>query len=39
MIELSTLTGAMVVALSSTYAGCFCNDDELAKKLISTGEM
>jgi len=30
MIELSTLTGAMVVALAHTYAGCFSNSDSLA---------
>ena len=30
MIELSTLTGAIVIALAFTYAGCYCNDDDLA---------
>lgn len=38
MIELSTLTGAMVIALAYTYAGCFCNDDEMANKLIEAGK-
>jgi leucyl aminopeptidase len=34
VIDLATLTGAIVVALGSTYAGCFANDDELADNLI-----
>jgi leucyl aminopeptidase len=38
MINLATLTGAIVVALGNTYAGCFSNDDDLAKKLVVTGE-
>ena len=37
MIELSTLTGAMVISLAFTYAGCFSNSDYLAEKLIKTG--
>ena len=38
MIELSTLTGAMVIALAYTYAGLFCNDDEMSEKLIKAGK-
>ncbi|MFQ5955401.1 MAG: leucyl aminopeptidase [Kiloniellales bacterium] len=38
MIDLATLTGAIVVALGHEYAGLFSNDDELAKRLIAAGE-
>jgi len=38
VIDLATLTGAITVALGSTYAGCFSNNDELASKLIKAGE-
>lgn len=34
VVDLATLTGAIVVSLGSTYAGCFSNDDDLADKLI-----
>jgi leucyl aminopeptidase len=34
VIDLATLTGAIAVALGSTYAGCFSNNDDLANKLI-----
>jgi leucyl aminopeptidase len=37
VIDLATLTGAIVVALGKTYAGCFANDDEIADKLIKAG--
>jgi leucyl aminopeptidase len=30
LVDLATLTGAMVIALGSTYAGLMANDDELA---------
>ncbi|PCJ25241.1 MAG: leucyl aminopeptidase [Rickettsiales bacterium] len=36
VIDLATLTGAITVALASTYAGCFANDEELAKNLIAS---
>jgi leucyl aminopeptidase len=36
VIDLATLTGAIVVALASSYAGLFCNDEELANKLLSS---
>ena len=37
MVDLATLTGAITVALGSTYAGCFSNNDTLAEKLIVSG--
>lgn len=37
IIDLATLTGAILVALAHTYAGCFANDDDLANKLIASG--
>ena len=33
MVNLATLTGAMIVALGEEYAGFFANDDTLAKEL------
>lgn len=38
MIDLATLTGAMMVALGQEYAGIFSNNDELSEKLIKAGE-
>lgn len=38
MIDLATLTGAMVVALGHHKAGIFSNDDDLAAGLLSAGE-
>ena len=42
MVNLATLTGAIIVALADVYAGLFSNDDELAKQIencgLSTGE-
>lgn len=38
MIDLATLTGAIIVALGKEYAGLFSNNDRLAKKLIKVGE-
>ena len=38
MINLATLTGAIIVALGQEYAGLFCNDDKLAERLIEAGE-
>jgi leucyl aminopeptidase len=38
MIDLATLTGAIMVALGSEYAGLFSNDDELASRLVAAGE-
>ena len=38
MIDLATLTGAIIVSLGSEYAGLFSNDDKLSKKIINAGE-
>jgi leucyl aminopeptidase len=38
MVDLATLTGAMVVALGHEYAGVFSNDDALAQKLSAAGQ-
>jgi leucyl aminopeptidase len=37
MVDLATLTGAIVVALGHEYAGLFSNDDKLAERLIKAG--
>ena len=37
MVNLATLTGAIVVALGQEYAGMFSNNDELASRLYSAG--
>ncbi len=38
IVDLATLTGAMVISLGHEYAGMFANDDELAAKLLDAGE-
>jgi leucyl aminopeptidase len=42
MVDLATLTGAIIVALGTEHAGMFSNNDELAERLskagIETGE-
>ena len=38
MIDLATLTGAIIVSLGSEYAGLFSNNDNLSKKLIDSGD-
>lgn len=37
MIDLATLTGAVLVALGNVHAGLFSNDDALSEKLLSSG--
>ena len=37
MVDLATLTGAMIVALGLDYAGVFSNSDELADALLAAG--
>ena len=37
IIDLATLTGAIVVALGSEYAGLFSNDDKLSEQLFDAG--
>ena len=38
IIDLATLTGAIVVALGSEYAGLFSNNDKLSEQLFDAGE-
>ena len=38
MVDLATLTGAIIVSLGSEYAGLFSNNDKLSKQLINAGE-
>ena len=38
IVDLATLTGAIIVCLGSEYAGLFSNDDKLSKQLINAGE-
>jgi leucyl aminopeptidase len=38
ILDFATLTGACVVALGNEATGLFTNDDELAQKLIESGE-
>ncbi|WP_152045574.1 leucyl aminopeptidase [Aureimonas psammosilenae] len=37
MVNLATLTGAIIVALGNNYAGLFSNSDELAERLSASG--
>ena len=39
MIDLATLTGAIIVALGQDIAGLFSNDDELAARIAAAGEL
>jgi leucyl aminopeptidase len=38
MVDLATLTGAIIVSLGSEYAGLFSNDDKLSKQILDAGE-
>ena len=38
VIDLATLTGAIIVSLGNEHAGCFANDDGLADALVAAGE-
>jgi leucyl aminopeptidase len=38
MIDLATLTGAIIIALGKEQAGMFTNDDSLAEQLIAAGK-
>ncbi len=38
VIDLATLTGAILVALGAEYAGLFSNDDRLSNRLIEAGK-
>jgi leucyl aminopeptidase len=39
MVNLATLTGAIIVGLGHEYAGLFSNDDELSEKLLAAGKV
>ena len=38
MVDLATLTGAIIVALGQEYAGMFTNDDRLSDRLTKAGQ-
>ena len=38
IVDLATLTGAIIVSLGSEYAGLFSNDDKLSEQLFKSGE-
>jgi leucyl aminopeptidase len=38
MIDLATLTGAIIVSLGHVHAGLFANNDELAERLMAAGK-
>jgi leucyl aminopeptidase len=38
LVDLATLTGAVIIALGSTYAGLMSNDDGLAERISAAGE-
>ena len=38
IVDLATLTGAIIVSLGSEYAGLFSNDDKLSKQIIDAGK-
>jgi leucyl aminopeptidase len=38
IIDLATLTGAIIVALGKDLGGLFCNNEDLAAQLLSAGE-
>ena len=38
IVDLATLTGAIIVSLGSEYAGLFSNNDKLSKQLLDAGD-
>ena len=38
MVDLATLTGAIIISLGTYHAGLFSNDDELSEQLIAAGK-
>ena len=38
MVDLATLTGAMIISLGHEYGGLFSNDDGLAEGLTAAGK-
>ena len=39
IIDLATLTGAIIVSLGSEYAGLFSNNEKLSKEILNAGEI
>jgi len=39
VIDLATLTGAVIVALGHEHAGLYCNDDDLAQAIAAAGQI
>jgi leucyl aminopeptidase len=39
IVDLATLTGAMIISLGNEYGGLFANDDSLAEQLLAAGKM
>lgn len=39
IVDLATLTGAIIVGLGHEYAGMFSNDDDLSRRLIEAGNV
>jgi len=39
IVDLATLTGAILVSLGQEYAGLFSNDDKLSERLTKTGQV
>jgi leucyl aminopeptidase len=38
IVDLATLTGAVIIALGSTYSGVMSNDDEFVQRMTAAGE-
>ncbi len=38
IVDLATLTGAIIVSLGSEFAGLFSNDDKLSQQILNAGE-
>ncbi len=38
IVDLATLTGAVIVALGSTYSALMCNEEDLAERVADAGE-
>ena len=38
MVDLATLTGAIIISLGHDFAGLFSNNDDLSEKLLSAGK-
>ena len=39
IVDLATLTGAIIVSLGSEYAGLFSNNDDLSNKIYNAGKI